>query len=320
MRTTRYRYNPSTCRYEPIPFRIHTILIPVLILLAVSLSFSLLLLLMHSAYITTDKELTLKAENRLLSFHHERISASLREVNASLVTLKRQDESIQQKLLAAQLTNKPEQAKKIIDVPPEMNTRQYLMQTQSRTSSILKHSRGTSYYFGETIHFTNESRSLLSNLPTIFPVEIHSMDQVASGFGLRRNPFHKGTYHHEGIDFIASRDASVFATASGKVISVRKSDMPAGEGNSIEIDHGNGFKTRYTHLGNMHVKRGSLVSKGQVIAQVGISGGSAAPHLHYEIINDQKAVDPAGYIMENLSSSEYASWLTVTKRKNQSLD
>ncbi|WP_421724055.1 M23 family metallopeptidase [Bauldia sp.] len=117
--------------------------------------------------------------------------------------------------------------------------------------------------------------------------------RTTSRFGMRRDPFTRRPAMHSGIDFKAVRGHPVLATASGRVT---KAARNGGYGYMIEIDHGRGIKTRYAHLNKMLVKRGAYVSAGTVIGQVGSTGRSTGPHLHYEVRKGSKATNPLPYI------------------------
>ena len=110
------------------------------------------------------------------------------------------------------------------------------------------------------------------------------------------------------------------ATAPGKVIAVNRTKLQAGYGNYIDIDHGRGIVTRYAHLESVQVRQGQRVRKAMVIGTIGSSGGSIAPHLHYEVIRDGEPVNPIRYIIEGLSSDEHDTLLNLSRKQNQSLD
>jgi len=137
---------------------------------------------------------------------------------------------------------------------------------------------------------------------------------------MRINPFHKGLYEHQGIDIAMPRGTEVLATAPGKIVTVSRSSVQAGYGNYIDIDHGNGFITRYAHLDEMKVRLYQNVPKGFIIGTVGSSGGSVAPHLHYEVIKDGKAVDPTHFMISGLDSKTHEQLIAAGKIQNQSLD
>ena len=110
----------------------------------------------------------------------------------------------------------------------------------------------------------------------------------------------------------------VLAAADGTVISVSKSRK--GPGNVVEIDHGNGYRTRYAHLQDMNVRKGRTVRTGDVIGHVGMSGLSYAPHLHYEVWRDTVLCDPVNYFFGSVDPEEYASMFIVSVVTGQSLD
>jgi murein DD-endopeptidase MepM/ murein hydrolase activator NlpD len=122
------------------------------------------------------------------------------------------------------------------------------------------------------------------------------------------------------VDVAMPRGSPVIATGSGAVVQLKRSDLEAGYGNYIEIDHGRGVVTRYAHLEDIHVKFGAKVTKGEVVGTVGSSGGSVAPHLHYEIIRDGKNIDPVIHIVEGLTSGQHHHLLLSSHQQNQSLD
>jgi murein DD-endopeptidase MepM/ murein hydrolase activator NlpD len=116
---------------------------------------------------------------------------------------------------------------------------------------------------------------------------------LSSYFGVRKDPFNGRPAMHKGVDFAGKEDADIIATASGVV---SWSDKRYGYGNLIEINHGEGFKTRYGHNKTLLVKVGEVVNKGQVIAQMGSTGRSTGPHVHYEILRNNKQINPLKYV------------------------
>jgi murein DD-endopeptidase MepM/ murein hydrolase activator NlpD len=116
---------------------------------------------------------------------------------------------------------------------------------------------------------------------------------LSSYYGTRKDPFTGSPAHHKGIDFAGKQGAEVIATGSG-IISWAGDRY--GYGQLIEIDHGNGFKTRYGHNQKILVEVGEVVDKGQRIAQMGSSGRSTGPHVHYEILRSGKQINPLKYV------------------------
>jgi len=317
MKHTTYRYNSATCRYEPVPWGVKNILRPALIFLAVSTASFFGLLYLHSSWLTTEKELALKDENQALNYHLGKLSDEITTVNTLLASLKDSDRNVQKKL-ATDNNTLPE-----VDRPTshlDVNLKTLLKNTQAKTSSLYQKAQLSNQYFGTSIEVSPEDLSLLTNIPSIQPIDSKDLTKLASGYGMQANPYHKGNYFHRGIDFVAPRGSFVYATAGGIISNVKTSDFPMGEGNTVEIDHGNGYRTRYAHLGGIQVKPGQKVEKGAVIATIGISGSSVAPHLHYEVLKNNKKVDPIEYLLENLSTTDYSLLVLQAKQKNQSLD
>src|SRR3954449_4644124 len=117
--------------------------------------------------------------------------------------------------------------------------------------------------------------------------------EFTSGFGVRSDPFLGRPAMHTGLDFRAATGDPVRATANGKVVS---SGSAGGYGRMVEIDHGNGLSTRYGHLSEINVRVGDQIRIGQVIGEVGSTGRSTGPHLHYETRIDGEAVDPQKFL------------------------
>lgn len=116
-----------------------------------------------------------------------------------------------------------------------------------------------------------------ASLPTYQPV---NYPYLSSSFGWRRNPVTGRYAMHEGLDFAAPRGTPIRA-ASGGVVT--EAGRVSGYGKMVEINHGNGLVTRYAHASRLDVKVGDIVEKGQVIANVGTTGRSTGPHLHFEV-------------------------------------
>lgn len=116
---------------------------------------------------------------------------------------------------------------------------------------------------------------------------------MSSRFGYRADPFTGRSAWHNGVDFAGKEGSDIVAVASGMVTS---SGKRYGYGNMVEIDHGNGFKTRYAHCKELNVQLGDIVSKGDVIAFMGNTGRSTGSHVHFEVYKNGRGVDPAAYI------------------------
>ncbi len=136
----------------------------------------------------------------------------------------------------------------------------------------------------------NEKASVLASTPSIWPVR----GWLSSGFGKRKSPFTGLTQKHSGLDIANRTGTAIMAPADGTVVFVgRKSAL----GKTIIIKHGYGLKTTYGHLNKYNVKRGARVKRGQKIAEMGNTGRSTGPHLHYDVALNGVSVNPMKYIL-----------------------
>ena len=132
----------------------------------------------------------------------------------------------------------------------------------------------------------------LNAVPSRSPV---ARSYITSGFGYRADPFRGGRALHKGIDFDANVGDPVFAVADG-VISY--SGVRSGYGNVVEIDHGNGYVTRYAHNSRLTRKVGELVRAGQEIAKAGSTGRSTGAHVHFEVWEGGRVVNPRNFLSQ----------------------
>ncbi len=134
-------------------------------------------------------------------------------------------------------------------------------------------------------------QSVLKNtLPNSSPV---AAAFNSSSFGWRIDPFNGHKAFHEGLDFMAATGAPIYAAAGGIVSTA---EQTPDYGKIVKIDHGSGLETRYAHASKLFVRAGERVEKGQKIAEVGSTGRSTGPHLHYEIRLAGNPLDPRKYL------------------------
>ena len=116
---------------------------------------------------------------------------------------------------------------------------------------------------------------------------------LSSYYGVRKDPFNGKPTLHKGVDFAGKENTAIIATASGVVTWASKR---YGYGQLVEINHGDGLATRYGHNKNILVTVGEVVNKGQEIARMGSTGRSTGPHVHYEILRNNKQIDPIKFV------------------------
>jgi murein DD-endopeptidase MepM/ murein hydrolase activator NlpD len=161
--------------------------------------------------------------------------------------------------------------------------------------------------FQEALHSSKELNQILSKfksdwsqqydwlnqLPIGIPVA-SQFGSMSSNYGMRIDPFTKNLAHHSGIDFQAQPGTGIVASGYG---TIKKVGTDSIYGKFIEISHADGFVSKYAHAQKVFVKDGEQISKGQLIAEVGSTGRSTGPHLHYEIIRNGSHLNPAQVLL-----------------------
>jgi len=135
-----------------------------------------------------------------------------------------------------------------------------------------------------------EQRIKKMMVPTQVPVSNASLGSI---FGWRIDPITGQSALHTGLDFSAETGAPIFSAAGGVVVA---QEYHSQYGNMIEIDHGNGLVSRYAHSSKVFVKKGDLIKRGQKIAEVGTTGRSTGPHLHFEVLVQGVPQDPQKFL------------------------
>ncbi|PIE74593.1 MAG: metalloendopeptidase [Deltaproteobacteria bacterium] len=136
-----------------------------------------------------------------------------------------------------------------------------------------------------------KKRSILAATPSISPAK----GWWSSRFGYRKSPFTGKKEFHSGLDIANRIGTDVTSSADGIVSYVGTKGLL---GKAVYIDHGHGIITKYGHLSKFHVKKGQKVKRGQKIAEIGNTGRSTGPHLHYSVVLNGRAVNPVKYILD----------------------
>jgi murein DD-endopeptidase MepM/ murein hydrolase activator NlpD len=156
-----------------------------------------------------------------------------------------------------------------------------------------------------------EAKLLATLVPSTHPVE----GPVGSGFGFRIDPITGRAALHTGLDFPSDVGTPILAAAGGIVI---VSERHPAYGNMIEIDHGNALVTRYAHASKLQVKAGAMVKRGQKIAEVGNSGRSTGPHLHFEVMLSGVQQNPTRFLNGQVTTpavvADGAKWRAARRR------
>lgn len=171
--------------------------------------------------------------------------------------------------------------------------------------------------FNEIMELVKKNDDRISCLPAIQPISNKDLKRTASGYGWRMDPIYHTRKFHAGMDFAANTGTPVYATANGKVIFAGRKQ---GYGNTVIIDHGYNYRTLYAHLHKISTKRGKEVIRGEVIAEVGSTGKSTGPHLHYEVIYNGRHQNPINYYFFDLTPEDYDMMIQLAENNGLVMD
>lgn len=307
MRKVYYIYNPKTRTYDRIYPTIRQRMVSYLRSLVFGIgigagSFLLLLFIFGS-----PSEKNLLTENSRLQAQYNILSRRLDEALHVMQRLQQRDDNLYRVIMQANpvtdalrtasygKTNRYEEWMDMANSKLVVNTTQK-MDLLARQVYIQSKS------FDEVVELCKQHDEMLASIPAIQPVANKNLKQTASGYGTRIDPIYKTVKFHEGMDFSANVGTPVYVTGNGKVTQAGWDGL---YGNSITIDHGFGYVTRYAHLSKIKVRRGQKVIRGEVIGEVGSTGKSTGPHLHYEVHVKGKVVNPVNYYFMDLSADNY---------------
>ena len=163
----------------------------------------------------------------------------------------------------------------------------------------------------------SDNTDRLAHIPAIQPLSSKYLKTMASGYGYRSDPVYGTTKFHEGMDFSADTGTPVYATGDGVV---KSAGWESGYGNSIVVDHGYNYVTRYAHLSKILVKAGQAVKRGDLIGNVGNTGKSTGPHLHYEVRYKGQPQNPVNYYFMDLTPEEYDEMIRQAENAGHVMD
>ncbi|MBL7716542.1 MAG: peptidoglycan DD-metalloendopeptidase family protein [Bdellovibrionales bacterium] len=176
--------------------------------------------------------------------------------------------------------------------PEEAHLWKEYQELDSRFSELNHESLLIEHVLQDQYELLADKKAFLAALPTRRP----AVGYLTSGFGVRRSPTGDRVKMHEGMDIANHIGTPIKATADGTVVF---SDVKAGYGQTLIIDHGYGLETWYAHNKKLVARKGERVRRGDTVAQLGNSGRSTGPHCHYEVRINGTPVDPLSYILEN---------------------
>lgn len=302
MAEKKYIYNPKTLSYEPARRNAKSILAQIGMALVFSLVLAVLFTWTYSMQFDTPEEVQLKTQNNKLQTQLYVYGQKLDSIHGYLSEVQKRDDDLYRILLGEDPLEEEIRLAGIggseyFGSDTDYRISQLDLDKAKARVAVQKSS------LDELTYLALKKSNELESRPKITPIRNSDLVRFSSGFGYRNHPIYHIRKFHEGIDLTAVRGTDVYASAPGKVMIA--GNHRDGYGNKIVIDHGNGYKTLYAHLNKIDVKYGQEVKLAAKIGEVGNTGGSVSPHLHYEVQIDGQVVDPVPYLNSNFSEEEF---------------
>lgn len=317
-RKTKYFFNPKSLSFERVRDNRSYMLWRGIGFSSLVLVLSLLVAVVFSRMFATPREQSMMDENATLRRELKGMERSVSELERNLLVLKERDLKIYRAMYEADPPRPvdyrgPDYAE--LKSLPEGELLQRIRQKIERLGKDV-YAQKVSY---ETLkRLIRSKESFVNSIPAIQPVANEDLNQMASGFGYRLDPFYRTFTFHPGMDFTVEIGTEIFATGDGIVQKTANDGW--GYGNHVVIDHGFGYSTLYGHLSKIVVSPGQTVKRGQLIGHAGNTGRSTGPHLHYEVRRGGNPLNPAFFYHNDLTDEQYRRMIEMSNRESKRFD
>jgi murein DD-endopeptidase MepM/ murein hydrolase activator NlpD len=323
MSKVKYYYDSDTLSYRKIERKKRKTFKYVSIFLLASAFFAFIFVFIGSHYIESPKERELKRELQNAQLQFELLNKKMEHAETVLNNIADRDNNIYRVYFEANPIPEEQRTAGFGGVNRYKNFEGFdnsklIIESNKRLDILQKQIVVQSKSLDEIAMLAEEKEKLLAAIPAIQPVSNEDLTRMASGYGMRSDPFTKVRKMHWGMDFTAPRGTPIYASGDGVV--TRADSNSSGYGRHIRIDHGYGYVSLYAHLYKYNVRRNQKVKRGDLIGFVGSTGRSQAPHLHYEISKDKKRINPINFYYGSLTAEEFNKLLEHASLENQSLD
>ena len=297
--------------------RFQTILSAVVRHLVATVTFAIALYVLFALFFSTAEERQLQRENRLYRQRYAKMVEKEKLIADVVEGLSDKDNAIYEGLFKTSLpASDPVSAANLVPLADSLSENFYVSTASSTSGTLMLMAGSVDANFEEVFRILRERRDSVP--PLSLPLHNMSYVQTGASVGMKYNPVYQLQVQHDGLDLVAPQGASVYAVADGVVSQVIRSRK--GLGNTVEIDHGNGYVSRYCLMGDMLVTKGRRVQRDQRIGTVGISPTLPAPHLHFEVLRRGVPQDPVNFFFASVSPEEYARMMYLSVSTEQSMD
>lgn len=320
MAKEKYKFNPHTLTFDVISHPLRKKIAKIAIHLFVNLLLAATLTYIYSLFLDTPKEKNIKRDIADIILKYDLFQRKVSEKAELLREFQKRDNHIYRAIFEADTIPASLREGGYGGVNRYKAFEKYkhadvLLKTFTMFDQLSWQVYIQSKSFDEVIDLARNKERMTHCIPAIQPI---SNKNISAYFGFRSDPFTRRPTMHYGIDFTGAIGTPIHATGEGIVINAEFSFT--GYGKEIVIDHGFGYKTRYAHLSRINVKAGDKVSRGQIIGELGNTGRSTGPHLHYEVLLRNSAIDPMNYF-NDLTMEDYdkmVKYATVGKSEQES--
>ena len=317
-----YLYNPNTLSFERVYRSSKDRLFSVLRHLSTGIVFGLATFFGMMYFIDSPVETLLRKENKLLQTQYEVLSLRLNDALEVLEDLQQRDENLYRTIFQAESI--PESVRKAgfggtnrYEHLMELSNSELVVSTTQKMDMLRKQLYIQSNSLEELIALGKDQEERSKCIPAIQPISNKDLRRTASGYGMRIDPIYRTPRFHTGMDFSAKIGTEIYATGDGVVTFA---SWKQSYGKCMIIDHGYGYQTLYGHMNKFRKRVGQKVTRGEVIGEVGNTGKSTGPHLHYEVLVRGKHDNPSKYYYMDLTPEEYDRMIQIAESHGQVLD
>ncbi|MFO8235292.1 MAG: M23 family metallopeptidase [Bacteroidales bacterium] len=323
MAEVKYRFDPNTLTYQKINTSTRKNLIRAFSFLSITLISAVVVRLIFTAYFDTPKEVLLDREREELLWKYEMLGSGLDDMKDKIEQIEQRDDYLYRPIfemepMASTVREAGRGGVEQFDYLKKFNNSDLLVDVASKMDKVQKKVYIQSKSFDSVTKLARNKEKMINSMPAIQPISIDDFKRISDYFGRRRDPFNGEMRMHRGMDFIGPEGTEIYATGDGEVVKAEFNSF--GYGNEVVIDHGFEYKTIYAHLRKIKVDVGDEVKRGEVIGTLGNTGRSTGPHLHYEVRQNGKPVDPINYYFDDLTAEEYEKMITTLSESRKPMD
>lgn len=317
-------FNPSNLTFEQKKTPIRTKIINGLMILSGILVFGFVCIMLSHKIFPSPNEQKLLRQIGFMQGEYDKLESRLNHITEDLNTLRRRDENLYRVIYqrdpideniwktSEKVGNKYELIREksdyesIADILSKMEIARNKMEIQEKS-------------YQELTDLVKKKDDMINSIPSIQPISNKDLARISSGFGWRIHPIYRIPKKHTGIDFKAQTGTPIYTTGDGII---EAQHYEGGYGNTVIVNHGYGYRTRYAHMSSYArgLGVGQKVKRGSVIGYVGSTGASVGPHLHYEVEYGAQKVDPALFFYNDLDKNQFEELIKITNAGGKAFD